>query len=103
MYHNQIIHVDLIGPLKSVKSNKYILDITDAFTRWIVLVPLPNKEAITVATAIFEHCVCVFGPMNTVHSDNGTEFISSVTQELFKLIQAKSHLGCSYHSHSKGR
>ena len=59
---------------------------TDAYTHWVTLVPNPNKEAITVATAIFEHWVCVFGPMSAVHSDNGSEFISSVTQELFKLM-----------------
>ena len=87
-YRNQVAYVDLIGPLKSVTPNKYILDITDAFAHWVTLVPLPNKEAITIATAIFEHWVCVFDPMTTIHSYNGSEFISSVTQELFKLMQA---------------
>ena len=85
-YRNQIVYVDLIWPLKSITANKYVLDVTDAFTHWVVLVPLPDKQALIVATAIFEHWVCVFGPMSAVHSDNGSEFISSVTQQLFQLI-----------------
>ena len=101
-YRNQVVYVDLIGPLKSVTPNKYVLDITDAYSHWVTLVPLPNKEALTVATAIFEHWVCIFGPMSAVHSDNGTEFISSVTQQLFQLMQTRFHAGCSYHPQSQG-
>ena len=101
-YRNQVVYVDLIGPLKSVTPNKYVLDITDAYSHWVTLVPLPNKEALTVATAIFEHWVCIFGPMSAVHSDNGTEFISSVTQQLFQLMQTRFHTGCSYHPQSQG-
>ena len=40
------------GPLKSSGPNKYILGITDAFTKIGVLVALPDKEAATVALAI---------------------------------------------------
>ena len=87
---------------KSVTPNKYVLDVTDAFNHWITLLPLPNKEALTVAIAIFEYWVFVFGPMTTVHSDNGSEFISSVTQELIQLMQTKFHAGCSYHLQSQG-
>ena len=38
---NQRIHFDLVGPLKSSTSKyKHILSITDAFSRWIELVPI---------------------------------------------------------------
>ena len=37
-----------------------------------------------------------------LHSDNGTEFISSVTQQLFQLMQTRFHAGCSYHPQSQG-
>jgi len=39
----------------STNNNKYVLVLTDAYTKYVELVPLPNKEAITVATAIFHH------------------------------------------------
>ena len=51
---NQRIHADLFGPLKTSGSGKkYILCITDAFTKYIELVALPDKEAETVAQAMF--------------------------------------------------
>ena len=101
-YRNQIIYVDLIGPLKSVTNNRFVLDITDAYTRWTILVPLPNKEAFTVAVAIFENHTLQQGPCQAIHSDNGTEFVNQIAAELFRLIEANSHTGCSYHPHSQG-
>ena len=50
---NQRIHVDLFGPLKtSERSNKFILCITDAFTKYAEVIPIPDKQAITVANEI---------------------------------------------------
>ena len=101
-YRNQIIYVDLIGPLKSVTANRFVLDITDAYTRWTTLVAIPNKEAFTVAAAIFDNHTLQQGPCQAIHSDNGTEFVNQVCAELYRLIEAKSHTGCSYHPHAQG-
>ena len=51
---NQRVHADLFGPLRvSGNSKKFILCITDAFTKYVELVALENKEAATVSEAIF--------------------------------------------------
>ena len=51
---NQCAHSDLFGPLKTRESGKKsILCMTDALTKYVELVPLPNKEAATVGKAIF--------------------------------------------------
>ena len=51
---NQRIHMDLFGPCKtSDAGNKYVLTMTDAFTKYAEIVAIPNKEAVTVADAIF--------------------------------------------------
>jgi hypothetical protein len=58
---NQRIHADLFGPLKTTDSGKkFILCMTDALTKYVELVPLPNKEANTVANAIFDRWYCHF-------------------------------------------
>jgi Integrase zinc binding domain len=50
---NQRVHADLFGPLKCPHGDKkFILCVTDAFTKYVELVVIPNKEALTVATAI---------------------------------------------------
>ena len=52
---NQRVHADLFGHLKTSDSGKkFILCMTDALTKYVELVPLQNKEAATVAKAIFD-------------------------------------------------
>jgi hypothetical protein len=39
---------------------KFILSITDAFTKYVQLVALPNKEEATLAEALFDHRILPF-------------------------------------------
>ena len=41
---NQCIHVILFGPLKTSKGKKFLLVLTDAFTKYVELVAIPNKK-----------------------------------------------------------
>ena len=94
---NQRIHFDLVGPLKSsISGFKHILSITDAFSRWIELVPIPNKEANTVAKALFDKWICKFGFYRQSVSDGGKEFDNEVLKELSKLMQSKHHIVSPY-------
>jgi hypothetical protein len=87
---NQRVHFDLFGPLKtSSEGKKYVLCITDAFTKYAEMLAIDNKEAPTVAKAIFEKWVCRFGTPLEFVSDNGREFCNNFTKELFKLLQIK--------------
>ena len=54
---NQRVHADLFGPLHSSEGYKYILVVTDAFTKYVELIPLRSKEAEEVATAIFNRWI----------------------------------------------
>jgi hypothetical protein len=48
------IHMDFFRPLKDLGHGKhYILTITDAFTKYVELVSLPNKEAPPICGALF--------------------------------------------------
>jgi hypothetical protein len=84
---NQRVHADLFGPLKtSGNQKKYILSITDAFTKYVELVALPNKETTTVSQAIFNRWICRYGVPLEILSDNGTEFRSKLSAELYQLL-----------------
>ena len=94
---NQRIHFDLVGPLKSsVSGFKHILSITDAFSRWVELVPIANKEAITVAKALWDNWICKFGFYKQSVSDGGREFDNEVLKELNKLMASKHHIVSPY-------
>ena len=67
---NQRIHVDLYGPLKDSESGKkYVLVMTDAFTKYAEVVAVANKEAQTVGLAIFNILICQFGCPLEIVSD----------------------------------
>ncbi len=76
---NQRVHADLFGPLKNADGDrKFILCITDAFTKYVELIVLPNKEALSVATAILNHWICRHGlPLEFV-TDQGKEFTNKM-------------------------
>ena len=77
------VHIDLIGPLKrSVRGKTYILTVVDAFTHWVELVALPNKEAHTVAKAFLDSVVNRHGNVQSIVTDRGKEFTSNILKEL---------------------
>jgi hypothetical protein len=94
---NQHIQTDLFGPLKTSDSGKkFILCMTDALTKYVELVPLPDKEANTVANAIFDKWYCRFGAPLDIITDQGKEFCARLSDELFKRL-GTNHLTSSPH------
>ena len=97
------VSIDLIGPLPiSKKGNQYVLVIRDRFSRYVKSVPIPNKEAYTIAKAFIDNWLFMFGAPTHVLSDNGSEFIALI----FKLIDAvfgmKHHFTTPYHPQCNG-
>jgi transposase InsO family protein len=81
---NVRIHCDLFGPARtSDRGNKFILVMTDAFTKYAELVAIPDKEAATVAKAIMERWICRFSSPKTIVTDQGREFVNKLTDEMF--------------------
>jgi hypothetical protein len=84
---NQRVHADLFGPLKTSDSGKkFILCMTDALTKYVELVPLQNKEATTVAEAIFDKWICRFGAPLDLVTDQGKELCAKVSNDLLKRL-----------------
>ena len=95
---NQRIHMDLFGPLKTSGSGKkYIMCVTDAFSKYVELVALPNKEAETVAASLFSKWLCRHGLPNEIVSDNGKEFCNSVVDKMLLLMNVKKTNTSPYH------
>ena len=87
---NQRIHVDLFGPLKTSENrNKFILCITDAFTKYAEVIAIPDKQAETVSNEIFTNWICRFGSPLQIHSDGGKEFCNKLSNELYDLLDIK--------------
>ena len=80
------VHMDLFGDLKcSSGGNKFILVITDSFSKWTEVVPIPNKSAEEVGKAYFERWLCRYGASEALVTDCGREFCNQVVQEICRL------------------
>jgi hypothetical protein len=79
------------------RKSAYILCITDAFTKYTVVTSIPNKDAQTVAKAIFEQWFCKFGIPAQIHTDGGKEFVNKLLAELCKLLNVQHTKTTPYH------
>jgi hypothetical protein len=87
---NVRIHADLFGPMLAAgRQHKYILCITDAFTKYAMVTAVENKEAEMVAKAIFNDWFCKFGIPAQIHTDGGKEFVNKLSNELFQLLNVQ--------------
>ena len=59
---------------------------TDAFSKIAVVVPIPDKEASTVAQMILNHWVYRFAPLAQIHTDGGKEFVNKLPAKLFAIL-----------------
>ena len=99
----QQVAVDLVGPFpETPRKNKWILVLTDHFTRWQDALALPDATAPTVATALDERVFCYLGLPEQIHSDQGVQFESQLMQELCSLWGVEKTRTTPYHPQSNG-
>ena len=98
-----IVHIDLVGPFpRSACNNRYVLTIVDAFSKFVVFLPIPSKEAHVVAQAFSAHYVGIFGSPTLVHSDQGGEFCNNIFGILKTILGFKMSSTPSFSPQSNG-
>ena len=84
-----LVGIDLVGPLPTTKlGNKYIVAITDHFSKWTEAAGIPDKSAKSVAIFLFG-VVCRLGCMDYLISDQGREFVNQVVEFLAESMQTE--------------
>ena len=97
------ISIDTIGPFATtINRVKYAITIICDFSKYLIIVPVPNKEAKTVAKVLIDHCFLQFGPVRVIKSDLGTEFANSMMQELTTMLEIQHNMSTAYHHQSLG-
>ena len=102
-YPMERLAIDILGELPLTHNgNKYILVISDYFTKWTEALPMPNMEACTVAKILVENVLCRFGIPQKIHSDQGRQFESNLFQEMCKILGIEKTRTTPYHPESDG-
>ncbi|GFY31678.1 retrovirus-related Pol polyprotein from transposon 297 [Trichonephila clavipes] len=83
-YPNEIVTLDLLGPytVSRVRRNRYVLVITDRFSKWAEIIPLKKASARVIADNFFDNYILRFGAPIKLISDNGPQFISDIFEKL---------------------
>ncbi|GFV81855.1 transposon Tf2-8 polyprotein [Trichonephila clavipes] len=94
----ETLAIDPFGPLPESKDGKrWILIIEDCTTKWVELFALPNATAKECAITLIEEGVLRYGIPRRLISDNGTQFVSAVMQQICYLLNIHQSLIPVYH------
>ncbi len=100
----QQISVDIVGPLMMGKTrNRYIVTMIDKFSRFAMMEPVRDIRAISVIKAI-DKWIATFGPPESILSDNGSQFISSIySNYMLNHGDVKRRYAATYHPECNGQ
>lgn len=96
------VHLDIVGPLHPSRDCTYILTCIDRFTRWPEAFPLRDQRSDTIAEAFFSGWVSRFGVPETITTDRGTNFESSLFQSFSRFLGAYKTRTTAYNPKSNG-
>jgi len=83
--------------------NKYILVLTDYFTKWSCAFALPDAEASTCMRAMYDGFFSEFGLPKQLHSDLGKNFESKLFYELCLIAGVNKSHTTAFHPQSDGQ
>ena len=98
------VAIDILGELPLTdQGNRYVLVLSDYFTKWTEAYPIPDQTAQTVADTIVTKFVSRFGVPRQLHSDQGRNFESALFAEMCKLLGVTKTRTTPYRPQSDGQ
>ena len=99
----EMVSMDVCGQYpNSDRNNRYILVITDHFTKWVEAFPMPNQETKTIAFCL-EQFVNTFGYPNIILTDQGRNFESFLIKEMCVRLKIDKIITSAYHPQCNGQ
>ena len=96
------ILIDCVGPLPRTKSgNEYLLTIMCTSTRFPEAIPLRNIKTKSIVKALIKFFTFVGLPIS-VQSDQGSNFMSGIFQQVMHKLGIKQYRSSAYHPESQG-
>ena len=83
--------------------NKHVLGVVDAFSKFVVLIPIPNETAATLADAIVEHVLLPLGAPQEIVSDGAPSFRAALQQELYAIFGVTRKIATPYRPQTNGQ
>jgi transposase InsO family protein len=94
--------MDIITDLPDDDGHRHILTAIDTFTRFAFAIPIKDRSAETVATALAKHIFQRHGGFGTLRTDNEKAFVGKMMETLTKRWNISHLTTVPYHSETNG-
>jgi len=96
--------IDIIGPISpsSTKGHRFILAITDYFSKWVEAIPLIEVKTSNVVNFIEHYVIHRFGVLMRIIHDNGPQFASQVFYRFCNKYQMQNVASTAYNPAANG-
>jgi transposase InsO family protein len=100
----EFVALDILGPLpQTPRGHRFVLCITDRFSKMSIAVAIPDQTASTVARELVDRWIAVFGIPITIISDNGSAFASKFFGVLTHVLGVKHVFTSAYRPTTNGQ
>lgn len=94
----ETLAIDLFWPLSiTVEGYQWIFIIEDVATKWVEIFPLKRATAETYARTLIDEVMLRYGISRRIISDNGSQFIGAVMQQVSYCLAFSQSLTPVYH------
>ena len=90
------VGIDLLKLPRSTSAQQYLFVCVDHSSRYVVLAPLQDKSAASVARALVEHVINPYTIPRVIISDNGAEFWNAIIADLCAVFNIKQTFVIAY-------
>ena len=98
------ISCDFVEPYPETPDGyKYVLQIQDILARYVMFIPTKDETAMSAAKALVQRWICVFDITQSLQSDNGTHFASTVLKTVCEQLGVKQVFSSPWHPQSQGQ
>ena len=98
------VAMDILGPLPRTKhGNRFLLVITDRYSKVTKTVPLRVITALSAARAFLDHWVYAYGAPISLLTDNGPQFTAKFFQAVCAELGVKKVFTTAYHPQTNGQ
>jgi transposase InsO family protein len=99
----EIVGIDVLGPLPPTKEGfRYILVLTDHFTKWPEAFSMVHADAETAARIFVNEIICRHGAPRKLISDRGTIFLSSLLTNICRILEIEKIANTAYNPQANG-
>jgi transposase InsO family protein len=96
--------MDILGPLPRTKHrNRFLLVISDRYSKVTKTVPLRAVTALSVARAFCDPWAYVYGPPVSLLTDNGPQFTAKFFQAVCSKLEIRKMFTTAYHPQTNGQ